>query len=69
VIIYAGDEAQKGEAESSMGRMGSGSSSKDRYQRSSEDDGGVELIRRYIAKKLGFHEDKKEVFEEKVKVQ
>jgi hypothetical protein len=65
VIIYAGDDAQKGEAASSVGN---GSTSKDGYQRSSEDEGAVELIRRYFAEKFGFCEDKKEVLQEKVKV-
>ncbi|XP_023726162.1 NAD-dependent protein deacetylase sirtuin-2 isoform X3 [Cryptotermes secundus] len=59
-----GDESQKGEAESCVGN---GSSSKDGYQQSNEDEGAVELIRRYFAEKLGFSEDKKEVFQEKVK--
>lgn len=62
---FTGDESQKGQAESCVGN---GSSSKDGYQRSSEDEGAVELIRRYFAEKLGFCEDKKEVFQEKVKV-
>jgi hypothetical protein len=65
VVIYAGEEEQKGEAASSVG---SGNSSKDGCQRSSEDEGTVELIRRYLTKKLGFYEDKKEVPQEKVKV-
>lgn len=59
-----GDEAQKGEAASGVC---SGSSSKDVHQRSSEDEGTVELIRRYFAEKLGFCEDKKELYQEKVK--
>jgi hypothetical protein len=65
VVIYAGDETQKGEPESGVGN---GSSSKDGHQRSSEDEGAVEMIRRYLAEKLGFCDDKKEVPQEKVKV-
>jgi hypothetical protein len=65
VIIYAGDETQEGESASGVGN---GSSSKVGHQRSSEDEGAVEMIRRYLAEKLGFSEDKKEIPQEKVKV-
>jgi hypothetical protein len=64
MIIYAGDETQKGESASGVGN---GSSSKDGRQRSSEDEGPVEMIRRYLAEKLGFSDDD-EISQEKVKV-
>jgi hypothetical protein len=65
VIIYAGDETQKGESASGVDN---GSSSKDGQRRSSEDEGAVEMIRRYLAEKLGFYDDKKEISQDKVKV-
>jgi hypothetical protein len=64
VIIYAGDETQKGESASGVGN---GCSSKDGHRRSSEDEGAVEMIRRYLAEKLGFSDDK-EISQEKAKV-
>lgn len=49
--------------------MSSGCSSNAGLQRSTEDEGAVEMIRRYLAEKLGFYDDKKkEVLEEKTKV-
>lgn len=66
MIIYAGDGPQK---EESASGVSSGSSSKAGIQRCNEDEGAVEMIRRYLAEKLGFYDDKKkEVSEEKTKV-
>jgi hypothetical protein len=67
VLIYAGDDTQKGETASGVC---SGSSSRAGRQRNREDEGAIDTIRRYLAEKLGFYDDgdKKEVSEEKVKV-
>jgi hypothetical protein len=66
VLICLDDKRQKGE--SSVDRD-NGTSSKAQRQRRSEDEGTVDMIRRYLAEKLGFYDDdKKEVPEEKTKV-
>ncbi|KDR06661.1 NAD-dependent protein deacetylase sirtuin-2 [Zootermopsis nevadensis] len=64
--VTDGDGPQK---EESASGVSSGSSSKAGLQRNNEDEGAVEMIRRYLAEKLGFYEDKKkEVSEGKAKV-
>ena len=66
MLICTGDERQKRE---SSDDADSGTSSKGRRQRSNEDEGTVDMIRRYLAEKLGiFDDDEKEVTEEKSKV-
>lgn len=66
MLICLDDKRQKGE--SSVDRD-NGTSSKAQRQRRSEDEGTVDMIRRYLAEKLGFYDDdKKEVPEEKTKV-
>jgi hypothetical protein len=64
--MYAGDGSQK---EESASGVSSSSTSKAVLQQTNEDEGAVEMIRRYLAEKLGFYDDKnKEVSEEKTKV-
>ena len=66
MLICAEDKRQKGE---SSDDKDNGTSSKARRRRNSEDEGTVDMIRRYLAEKLGFFDDdKKEVPEEKTKV-
>jgi hypothetical protein len=66
VLIYAEDTREKGESSVDKGNV---TSSKAQSQRSSEDEGTMDVIRRYFAEKLGFFDDdKKEVPKEKSKV-
>lgn len=66
MLICAEDTREK--SESSVDKD-SVTSSKAQRQRSSEDEGTMDMIRRYFAEKLGFFDDdKKEVPEEKSKV-
>lgn len=65
MLICAEDKRKKGESSD----KDNVTSSKAQRQRSSKDEGPVDMIRRYLAEKLGiFDDDKKEVPEEKTKV-
>jgi len=66
VLICVEDTREKGESSVDKDNV---TSSKAQRQRSSEDEGTMDMIRRYFAEKLGFlDDDKKEVLEEKSKV-
>jgi len=66
VLICAEDTREKGDSSVDKDNV---TSSKAQRQQSSEDEGAMDVIRRYFAEKLGFFDDdKKEVLEEKSKV-
>jgi hypothetical protein len=66
VLICAEDTREKGESSVGTDNV---TSSKSQRQRSTEDEGTMDMIQRYFAEKLGFFDgDKKEVPEEKSKV-
>lgn len=66
MLICVEDTREKGESSVDKDNV---TSSKAQRQRSSEDEGTMDMIRRYFAEKLGFlDDDKKEVLEEKSKV-
>ena len=66
MLICAEDKRKKGESSVDKDNV---TSSKAQRQRSSEDEGTVDMIRRYLAEKLGFFDDdEKAVPEEKTKV-
>jgi len=66
VLICVEDTRQKSESSVDTDNV---TSSKAQRHRGSEDEGTMDMIRRYFAEKLGFFDDdKKEVPEEKSKV-
>lgn len=66
MLICAEDTREKGDSSVDKDNV---TSSKAQRQQSSEDEGAMDVIRRYFAEKLGFFDDdKKEVLEEKSKV-